>query len=180
MWPTLSILAWNGGIFKKVKSKKERNKMASITIMQGVKNLVFASEVANQTGATFEESGQQIIISDSPRLVIPRYCFNSAFDPEGQRVHDGRLERAWLSLILKKNGYLEYRGDDEIVITDDPPAKKRPATLLRWSAQREKDEAEAFAERLGMSLNEYIVNAVAEWNRYYREQSADEDEGGQQ
>jgi len=150
--------------------------MASITIMAGHKNLLFASEVANQTGATFEESGQQIIISDSPRLVIPRYCFNSAFDPEGQRVHDGRLERAWLSLILGKHGYLEYRGDDEIRITDDPPKDKKVTTLLRWTAQSEKDEAKEFAGRLGMSLNEYIINAVAEWNRYYREQSTDDSE----
>jgi len=111
-------------------------------------------------------------------LTIPRYCFDHAFDPEGQRVRDGRLESAWRSLLLNKRGHLEYFGDDEIVIADDPPKDKKVATLLRWTAQSEKDEAEAFAERLGMSLNEYIVNAVAEWNRYYREQSAD-DGGGE-
>jgi len=152
--------------------------MASITIQAGHKNLIFASEVANQTGATFEEDGQSITISDSPTLTIPRYCFDRAFDPDGQRARDGRLERAWISLLLNKNGYLEYRGDDEIVITDDPPKDRRPATLLRWSTQREKDEAEKWAGRLGMSLNEYILNAVAEWNFYYSERAADEDEGG--
>jgi len=161
-------------------TRERRNHMASITIMQGHKNLLFASEVASQTGATFEEDGQSIIITDSPCLVIPRHCFDRAFDPDGQRGADGtnRLERAWLGLILNKQGYLESRTDHEIVITDDPPAEKRPATLLRWSTQREKDEAEEWAGRLGMSLNEYIVNAVAEWNRYYRERATDEDEGG--
>jgi len=154
--------------------------MASITIMPGAKNLIFAAEVANQTGAKFEETqgderieGGWIKISDSPTLTIPRYCFDHALDPEGHRARDGRLESAWRSLLLNKRGHLAYFGDDEIVITDDPPAEKRPATLLRWSTQREKDEAEKWAGRLGMSLNEYIVNAVAEWNRYYREQAAD-------
>jgi len=148
--------------------------MASITIQHNHKNLLFASQVANATEAIFEENGQEIIISDSPTLAIPRYCFDSIFDPDGQRARDGRLERAWVGLLLNKCGYLEYRGDDEIRITDDPPKDKKVATLLRWSAQREKDEAEEFAARLGMSLNEYIINAVAEWNRYYREQSADD------
>jgi len=148
--------------------------MASITIMAGHKNLLFAAEIANQTGAEFEERDGWITISDSPTLTIPHYCFSHAFDPEGQRIHDGRLESAWRSLLLNKHGHLEYFGDDEIVITDDPPAEKRPETLLRWSAQREKDEAEKWAERLGMSLNKYIVNAVAEWNRYYREQATDD------
>jgi len=152
--------------------------MASITIQHGHKNLIFAAEVANQTGAKFEENGQRITISDSPDLVIPRYCFDHAFDPDGQRGRDGRLERAWRSLLLNKSGRLVHFTDHEIVITDDKPAEKRPATLLRWSTQREKDEAEKWAGRLGMSLNEYIVNAVAEWNRYYRERATDEDEGG--
>lgn len=148
--------------------------MASITIQHSHKNLLFAAEVANQTGAEFEEQGQWITISDSPTLTIPHYCFSHAFDPDGRRARGGRMESAWRSLLLNKRGYLEYLGDDEIVITDDPPAEKRPATLLRWTAQSEKDEAEEFAERLGMSLNEYIINAVVEWNRYYRERDLSE------
>lgn len=150
--------------------------MASITIQAGHKNLLFAAEVANETGAEFEEEGQWITISDSPTLTIPHYCFRQAFDPDGRRARDGRLESAWRTLLLNKRGHLQYFGDDEIVITDDPPKEKRPATLLRWTAQREKDEAEQFAARLGMSLNEYILNAVAEWNFYYSEQAADKDE----
>jgi len=153
--------------------------MASITIPAGHKNLLFAAEVANQTGAELEENGQWITISDSPTLTIPNYCFIEAFDPMGQRAHDGRLESAWRSLLLNKRGHLAYFGDDEIVITDDPPKEKRPATLLRWSAQSEKDEAERWAGRLGMSLNEYILNAVAEWNFYYSEQAADKGDGGE-
>jgi len=50
--------------------------MASITIIQGAKNLVFAAQVANETGAEFEETqgderieGGWIKISDSPTLV---------------------------------------------------------------------------------------------------------------
>ena len=62
--------------------------MASITIPHGHKNLLFAAMVANETEAEFEEDGRYITISDSPELVIPRYCFSQAFDPTGSKAQD--------------------------------------------------------------------------------------------
>jgi len=50
---------------------------------------------------------------------------------------------------------------------------KRPTSLLRWPGSKEKDEAMKWATRLQMSLNQYIVNAIAEWNQHYREQAVD-------
>ena len=150
--------------------------MASIRIQHGHKNLIFAAEVANQTGAEFEEEGQWIRIFDSPRLVIPRYCFTEAFDPEGQRARQGdsRLESAWRSMLLNKQGYLEYFGDDEIVITDEPPKeeRKRPGFLLRFPNPETKAEAEEWAMRAGYdSLTEYILEAISAFTRSWKEKA---------
>lgn len=94
--------------------------MASVTIMHGHKNLIFAALIANETGAKFREEGQWITIENSPALTIPRYAFDQAFDPEGRG--DPRLERAWRALILNKTGYLKYFGDDEIYLVDEVDA----------------------------------------------------------
>ena len=138
--------------------------MASITIMAGSKNLIFAAEVANQTGAEFHEEGQWIVIEDSPTLTIPGYCFHHAFDPESRRARTepAQLESIWRSLLLNKQGYLIYFGDDEIVISDDPPkAPARPALLLRFASQEQKAEAETLAEQLSQSLTAFVLEAVS-------------------
>jgi hypothetical protein len=79
--------------------------MASITIMKGHKNLIFAANVANETGAMFEENGDWITITDSPELTIPSYAFRQAFAPDG-RGNQAQLESVWRSLLLNKQGYL--------------------------------------------------------------------------
>jgi hypothetical protein len=150
--------------------------MASITIQHGHKNLVFVANVANQTGAEFEEKGQWITLSDNPRLVIPRYCFDQAFDPEHKRRNDSQLESAWRSLLLNKQGYLEYFGDDEISITDEPPKeeRKRPSFLLRFPDQETKSEAEEWAMRAGYdSLTEYVLEALERFNRSWEQKAKD-------
>ena len=137
--------------------------MASIQFQTSAKNLIFAALVANETGATFREEGQNIIIEDSPTLTVPQYCFHQAFDPEGHRARTepARLESVWRSLLLNKSGYLRYFGDDEIVISDDPPeTEARPALLLRFANQEQKAEAESLAERRGQSLTAFILEAV--------------------
>lgn len=135
--------------------------MASITIQQGHKNLIFAAQVANETGATFEEEGQSITISDSPRLEIPRYCFDQAFDPDGRRGsrYDPQLESAWRSLLLNKRGYLVYFGDAEIVISDDKPSEA-PSMLVRFHTAAEKERVDTTAAHVDMSLNEFALTAL--------------------
>lgn len=152
--------------------------MASITFQHSHKNLIFAAEVANQTGAEFEEKGQWITLSDSPRLIIPRYCFDEAFDADRRRARagDDQLESAWRSLLLNKQGHLEYFGDDEISITDAPPKeeRKRPGFLLRFPNQETKADAEEWAARAGYdSLTEYILEALAQFNRSWEEKVKD-------
>ena len=152
--------------------------MASITIMQGQKNLVFAALVANETGATLEEDGQWITISDAPELTIPRYCFSQAFDPDGRRSERGdiRLTIGWRSLLLNKQGHLAGFTDFEIVITDAPPGDKRPAFCLRFPDAEEKATAEEWAERMGFdSLTQYILGAVTAYNQSWREHAGYED-----
>jgi hypothetical protein len=146
--------------------------MASITIMHSHRNLLFAAEVANATGATFEEDGQWITISDSPQLEIPRYAFDHVFDPEGARAHRGEnIERIWRSLLLNKRGHLVHFDEHEIVIADEKPAK--PAGfLLRFPSDEEKAQAEEWAERAGFdSLTAYILAAVEAFNRHWQEQA---------
>lgn len=149
--------------------------MASITILYGHKNLIFAAMVAEQTGAEFEEKGEEwITISDSPTLTIPHYCFTQAFDPDGQQAHQGdsQLENSWRSMILNKQGYLMYFGDSEIVITDNKPKDKRPQFLLRFPDQESKIEAEEWAERSGFpSLTEYIIEAISAYNQLWSEKA---------
>jgi hypothetical protein len=148
--------------------------MASITIMHGHKNLLFAAEVANQTGAEFEENGQWITITDTPTLTIPRSCYDDAFDPNGQRQRQGdsQLESAWRSLLLNKQGYLVYFGDDEIFISDEKPKDKRPQFLLRFPSDAEKQAAEEWAARAGFpSLTDYILEAVEAFNKVWSEQT---------
>ena len=147
--------------------------MASITIMHGHKNLIFAAEVANQTGAEFEENGQYITISDTPTLTIPRYCYDGAFDPDGQRQRQGdtQLENAWRSLLLNKQGYLVYFDESEIVISDEQPKDKRPQFLLRFPDEETKRETEEWAERMGYaSLTEYILEAIDRLNKDWEQQ----------
>jgi len=137
--------------------------MASITIQAGQKNLIFAATVADETGAEFAEDGQWITITDTPTLTIPRYCFDQAFDPEGRRARQGdaRLESAWRSLLLNKQGHLRSFSDSEIYITDDKPQEKRPSFLLRFPDDGAKERAEEWAERAGFSsLTDFILNAV--------------------
>jgi len=144
--------------------------MASITIMNGHKNLIFAASVANETGASFEEDGQWITITDAPELVIPEYCYRQAFDPDGRRAAQGdsRLASGWRSLLLNKRGHLRHFGDFEIVISDDKPQERRPAFLLRFPDAEEKARAEMWAERMGYpSLTAYILEAVAAFNTLY-------------
>lgn len=153
--------------------------MASITIVHGHKNLVFAAEVANQTGAEFEEKGEQwIIISDTPTLTIPRYCYDGAFDPDGRRARDPQLESAWRSLLLNKQGYLVYFDDDEIVVSDEKPKDKRPQFLLRFSDEEMKRETEEWAAKLGYdSLTEYILEAIDRLNKDWEKQPKVQDNG---
>lgn len=149
--------------------------MASITIQQGHKNLVFAHLVANETGAEVEENGQWITISDSPELAIPYYCFTQAFDPEGQRQARGdtRLDSAWRSLLLNKRGYLDRFTDFEILITDEKPkGDKRPQFLLRFPDEGTKQIAEQWAGRAGYnSLTDYIIAAIEAFNEQWSEQA---------
>jgi hypothetical protein len=148
--------------------------MASITIMHEHKNLIFAAEVANQTGAEFEEDGQWITITDTPTLTIPRSCYDDAFDPNGQRQRQGdsQLESAWRSLLLNKQGFLVHFDDFEIIITDEKPKADRPQFLLRFPTQAEKGEAEKWAARAGFSsLTDYILEAVKAFNKSWSEQS---------
>lgn len=144
--------------------------MASITIMVGHRNLIFAAKVKEETGAEFSEDGQWITITNAPTLEIPRYCFSQAFDSDGRRAQqgDGSLMSAWRSLLRNKRGHLVSFDDCEIVISDDPPAEKRPATLLRWPDVDEKALAEEWAERMGYpSLTAYILEAIAAYNVMY-------------
>ena len=148
--------------------------MASITIQTGQKNLIFAAIVADQTDAEFTEEGQWITITDIPSLTIPRYCFDQAFDPEGQRARQGdtRLESAWRSLLLNKQGYLRSFNDSEIYITDDKPQEKRPSFLLRFPDDMAKERAEEWAERAGFpSLTDFILDAVARACDFYEGQA---------
>ncbi len=147
--------------------------MASITIMHGHKNLIFAAEVANQTGAEFTEDGQWITISDSPTLTIPRHCYNEAFDPDGRRAGRGdtQLENAWRSLLLNKRGYLVEFSDYEIVISDEQPQDKRPQFLLRFPDEEMKRKTEDWAARMGYgSLTEYILEAIDRLNKDWEQQ----------
>jgi len=152
--------------------------MASVTIQHGHKNLIFAANVANQTGAEFEEDGQWITISDSPRLVIPRYCFDEAFDADRRRSMrgDDQLESAWRSVILNKRGYLEYFGDDEITITDELPKeeRKRPGFLLRFPDQETKERVEEWAARSGYTLTDFLLEAAERYVRFWEEQAKPE------
>lgn len=137
--------------------------MASITIMAGHKNLIFAANVANDTGAEFEEGEQWITISDTPTLTIPSYCFRDATGRDG---NNPRYESAWRSLLLNKKGYLLYFGDDEIVISDDKPTEKRPSYLLRFDSEAQKTLAEKYASEMGYGdLREYLVAAIESFNR---------------
>ena len=96
--------------------------MASIRIINQSKNLIFAAEVANQTGAEFREEGQWVIIENSPILTISRYVFNNVFEPRKES------ESAWRSLLLNKTGHLVKYAADEIVISDKKDMK-RPSFL---------------------------------------------------
>ena len=145
--------------------------MASITIQQSHKNLIFAALVTDQTGATFKEEGSWITIEDSPRLTIPHYCFSQAFDLEGQRsrVGDSRLESAWRSLLLNKRGHLIRFDDYEIVLADEKPDPA--AFLVRFPDSELKAAAELWAARGNFSLNSYILEAIERANRFWEEQA---------
>jgi len=148
--------------------------MASITIMKGHKNLIFAAEVANQTDAEFEENGQWITISNSPELIIPRYCFDQAVDPTGQRRnrHDPQLESGWRSLLLNKRGHLQSFDDFEIIISDDKPKDKRPQFLLRFPDAAAKERAEEWAERAGFgTLTDFILQATSDFCDFWEKQA---------
>lgn len=140
--------------------------MASITIKNSHKNLLFAACVANQTGASFEESGEWLIISDQPTLTIPHYCTRDAgWDPAAPANNS-----AWRSLLLNKSGHLIHFDDSEIVISDEKPQEKRPGYLLRFDSQAQKDLAEQWAGQLGYSdLREYILAAIEALNRSWEE-----------
>jgi len=148
--------------------------MASITIMHGQKNLIFAAKVANETEAEFEENGEWITISDSPELTIPRYCFDDAVDPDGQRRKrlDSQLESDWRSLLLNKQGHLKHFDDYEIVITDEKPKSERPQFLLRFPDEDTKTRAEEWAERSGFpSLTDFILEAVSGFCDFWEKQA---------
>lgn len=147
--------------------------MASITIQQGHKNLIFAHLIANEMGAEVKEEGQWITISSSPQLEISRYCFDQAVDPGGQRARQGdpRLESMWRSLLLNKRGHLIHFDDFEIVIADEKP-DERPQFLLRFPDAATKAAAEEWATRAGFaSLTEYILEAVAAFNEFWSEKA---------
>jgi len=148
--------------------------MASITIQHGQRNLILSALVANETGATFREEGSWITIEDSPRLTIPRYAFREALDPDGQRSSDGtdRLESAWRSLVLNKRGHLIRFDDLAIVIADEKP--EPIAVLVRFPDGEEKGKAELWAARGGFpSMNAYILEAVAAYNRHWAEEAGE-------
>lgn len=139
--------------------------MASIRILNGHKNLIFAAAVANSTGAQFEEKGEYIEISDSPELTIPHYEFTEVF---GIRVSDS----AWRSLLLNRTGYLKFFDDTEIVLCDDPPKQGQSNFLLRFPTVAEKKSAEEWAERAGYeTLTDYILAAIDAFNRNWSEQA---------
>lgn len=149
--------------------------MASVTIQHGHKNLIFAANVARETGAEFEEKGQWITISNSPRLVIPRYCFDEAFDADRRRTMRGdeQLESAWRSVLLNKQGHLEYFGDDEISITDEPPReeRRRPSFLLRFPDAEAKERVKEWAARSGYTLTDFLLEAAERYCRFWEEQA---------
>lgn len=147
--------------------------MASIKIQHGHKNLLLAANVARETGAEFEEDGQWITITDSPRLTIPRYCFDQAFDPDYKRRNDSQLESAWRSLLLNKVGHLEYFDDHEITITDEPPKeeRKRPGFLLRFPDPETKERTEEWAARTGYTLTDFLLDAAERYIQFWEEQA---------
>jgi len=147
--------------------------MASIKVQHSQRNLVFAAEVANDTGAEFTEDGGWITISDSPELTIPRYAFDHSFDPDGARAHRGEdLGRIWRSLLLNKQGHLVRFDDMEIVIADEKPAQ-RATFLLRFPSDAEKAATEEWAERAGFdSLTAYVLAALEAFNASWQEQAA--------
>jgi len=157
--------------------------MASITIMHGHKNLLFASCVANETGAEFEEDGQWITISDEPELTIPHYCYSQTFDPEGRRSAQGdpRLDSGWRSLILNKRGYLVRFDEFEILISDVKPQeeRKRPSFLLRFPSEDDKARAEVWAERLHLTMTDFILAAIDRYEQTLQERSVDSPPAGQ-
>lgn len=145
--------------------------MASVTIVQGRKNLMLGAEVANDTGAVFEEDGQWITISDGPILTIPRSSFNKAFDPDGRRNH-AQLEQSWRSLLLNKRGHLIAFNDSEIVISDEKPSTERPQFLLRFPVPAAKTSAEEWAKRAGFdSLTSFVLAAVENFCQVWRNQA---------
>lgn len=151
--------------------------MASITIQQSHKNLIFAALVADHCGASFREEGQWITIERDEALEIPHYLFIEAFDPDGSRSrrYDDSLERAWRSLLLNKRGYLRSFSDQEIYITDDAPEEKRPAYVLRWNSQGQYEQAQEWAERAGYTdLRSYILEAIEQFNRWWATQAKEE------
>jgi len=144
--------------------------MASITIQKSHKNLLLAAALANDTGATFEEDGDWITISDNPDLVIPRHCFSEALDPDGQRRARGdpHLASAWRSLLLNRNGYLKYFGDVELILTDTKPSDPRPQFLLRFPDAEAKARAEVWAERSGYdTLTAFILDAIIQYCSHF-------------
>lgn len=141
--------------------------MASITIRNSHKNLLLAAQIANDTGATFEETQLEITIKDSPELTVPRYCFDNNY--VGGRT-SGDIDRQWRGLLLNRKGYLKFFGEDEFILTDDPPQKGQANLLLRFPSPAEKEEAESWAERLGYnSLTEYILAAISNFNQSWTE-----------
>lgn len=149
--------------------------MASITIQHGHKNLIFASLVATETGAQFEENGDWITISDNPELVIPEYCFRQAFDPDGRRSQRGdtQLDSAWRSLLLNKKGYLVTFTDFEIIVSDTKPHEdKRPQFLLRFPDDGAKTRAEEWSQRAGFdTLTAFILDAITTHCNFWEKQA---------
>jgi hypothetical protein len=145
--------------------------MASITLRNSHKNLLFAAQITNDTGASFEESQTGITIQDSPELTIPRYIFDENYVGG---YTSGNRDQQWRSLLLNKKGYLKYFGDDEIILTDDPPQKGQTGFLLRFPTSAEKEQAESWAERLGYgSLTEYILAAITSFNQSWTEKAGE-------
>jgi len=136
--------------------------MASIRLKSTPEYRAFAALVSNETGAEFVDSGNEIVITRCPELVIPAKCFREALQGAGPAE--------WRALVLNRTGYLKQFNDAEIVIVDNPPTA-RPAFLYRFSNQDEKAEVEEWAGRLGVTLTTFFSGALQEYIAFWKRQA---------
>jgi hypothetical protein len=148
--------------------------MATIRIQNEEYNHQFVVSLAADQGYTWSEENGWLVVHGNPSLRIPRQTFDAVFDPTGTRAGDPALRRQWRSLIINREGHLEYFGEDKIVIRDRP-AETRPQFLIRFPDADTKAQAELWASRAGYeSLTDYILAAIEMYNELWAEHAKDE------